>query len=72
MKYKILALFQWGFALFFSSILIGAIIKGNIPIPVDESDFGLVVFFIGLGCGFLMVAIAIYVLYKLGIKNWKK
>jgi len=71
-KFKFLAVLQWFFALFFSSIMIGAILKGNIPVPEDESDTFLVVWYIGLSSGFLMAAIAVYVLIRLGIKNFKK
>ncbi len=72
MKFKVLAIFQWGFALFFSSIIISAVVQGNVPIPEGEEDIFMVGWFVGLGSGFLMAAIAIYVLFKLGIKNWKK
>lgn len=72
MKFKILAILQWAFAVFFTTIISAAIIKGNIPIPEGEEDIFLVGWFVGLGSGFLMAAIAIYVLFKLGIKNWKK
>ncbi len=72
MKFKILAVLQWFFAFFFASIMIGAILKGNIPVPEDESDSFLVVWYIGLTSGFLMAGIAIYVLVRLGMKNFKK
>ena len=72
MKFKILAILQWASALFFTTIILAAIVKGNIPIPEGEKDIFLVGWFVGLGSGFLMAAIAIYVLFNLGVKNWKK
>ena len=71
-KHKILAVFQWLFALFFSSIMVGALMNSGIPVPEGETGFYLIVWYVGLGSGFLMAALAIYVLIKLGIKNWKK
>lgn len=73
MKNKILGVLMLLFGLLFLSVMIGAFMKGLPEFTVEErgTKFN-IVYLIGLIGGMLMMVLAIYVLFRNGIRNLRK
>ncbi|MCE7994235.1 MAG: hypothetical protein HEP71_19770 [Roseivirga sp.] len=73
MKYKILGVLMLFFGLLFFTVMIGAFMKGLPEFTVEDrgTQFN-VVYLIGLIGGMLMMILAIFVLFRNGIRNLRK
>lgn len=73
MKHKILGILMLLFGLLFFTVMIGAFIKGLPELTVENRSTKYnTVYLIGLIGGMLMMILAIFVLFRNGIKHLRK